>query len=121
MQTTETREAQSPSASMRGVGPKGEATAARAARSPIARGATAVLVGLVVTYQRVVSPWLPNSCRYAPSCSEYAREALHTHGPLRGTWLAMRRIARCHPLGGEGYDPVPESRDGLRSPAEKWK
>lgn len=59
-------------------------------------------------YQLVLSPMLPRACRYEPSCSAYAIEALDRHGPLKGCWLALRRIARCHPWGGHGYDPVPE-------------
>jgi len=58
-------------------------------------------------YQLAISPFTPMSCRYLPTCSEYAREAVLRHGPLRGGWLALRRLARCHPLGGHGYDPVP--------------
>ncbi len=58
-------------------------------------------------YQMSISPMLPPSCRYTPSCSSYAVEALRRHGPLRGSWLALRRILRCHPWGGSGYDPVP--------------
>lgn len=64
--------------------------------------------GLIRTYQWTLSPCLPPSCRYYPSCSSYAIEALDRHGPLRGGWLTIRRIARCHPWGGEGYDPVPD-------------
>ena len=58
-------------------------------------------------YQRFVSPMFPPCCRFTPTCSAYAIEALQKHGALRGTWLALRRIARCHPWGGSGYDPVP--------------
>jgi putative membrane protein insertion efficiency factor len=58
-------------------------------------------------YQWTLSPLLPRSCRFAPSCSEYAAEAILTHGPRRGVPLALRRLARCHPWGGHGYDPVP--------------
>lgn len=65
------------------------------------------LVGLVRLYQGILSPWLPNACRYQPTCSQYAVEALKKHGPVRGGWLALRRLARCHPWGGHGYDPVP--------------
>jgi uncharacterized protein len=66
-----------------------------------------LLRGLIRLYQLVVSPLLPPSCRYLPSCSDYALEALAHHGVLRGLLLALRRLARCHPWGGSGYDPVP--------------
>ncbi len=65
----------------------------------------------VKAYRLVVSPWLGMNCRYLPTCSAYALEALEKHGALRGTWLAIRRVIRCHPGGGSGYDPVPERRD----------
>ena len=58
-------------------------------------------------YQRFVSPMFPPCCRFTPTCSAYAIEALQKHGALRGTWLSLRRILRCHPWGGSGYDPVP--------------
>lgn len=61
----------------------------------------------VVLYRTFVSPFTVPSCRYAPTCSEYALEALARHGAFRGAWLALRRILRCHPWGGHGYDPVP--------------
>ena len=61
----------------------------------------------VRAYQLLVSPLLPPSCRFLPSCSEYAIDAIARHGPLRGVNLALRRLARCHPWGGSGYDPVP--------------
>ncbi|MGB1155391.1 MAG: membrane protein insertion efficiency factor YidD [Alphaproteobacteria bacterium] len=60
-------------------------------------------------YRMLISPWLPPACRYQPTCSEYALEALKLHGPFKGTALAARRIARCHPWGRHGYDPVPGS------------
>jgi len=60
-------------------------------------------------YQVAISPWLPSSCRYTPSCSAYGIEALKKHGFFRGGWLTMKRIARCNPWGGSGYDPVPEN------------
>ena len=58
-------------------------------------------------YQRFISPLTPPSCRFTPTCSQYAIEALRKHGPFRGLWLAIRRLLRCHPWGGSGYDPVP--------------
>lgn len=66
------------------------------------------LQAAIRTYQLLVSPLLPPSCRFLPSCSEYAAEAIQRHGALRGTGLALLRLARCHPWGGSGYDPVPE-------------
>lgn len=67
----------------------------------------ALLVGLVRIYQRLLSPLLGPRCRFHPSCSCYAVEALERHGAARGSWLAARRIARCHPLNEGGFDPVP--------------
>lgn len=58
-------------------------------------------------YRAVISPITPPSCRFTPSCSVYAIEALKKHGPIKGLWLAIRRILRCHPWGGHGHDPVP--------------
>ena len=67
-----------------------------------------ILVGLVHAYRWGVSPFLMPSCRFAPNCSEYALESLLRFGALRGGYFAARRILRCHPWGGSGYDPVPE-------------
>jgi putative membrane protein insertion efficiency factor len=67
-----------------------------------------ICIGLIRVYQYGISPILPRTCRYAPSCSEYAREAIERHGAIRGCWLAARRLLRCHPWGGHGYDPVPD-------------
>ena len=64
-------------------------------------------VGLVRAYQLLISPWLGRPCRHSPSCSAYAVEALRRFGVLRGGWLTARRLARCHPWGTSGYDPVP--------------
>lgn len=65
------------------------------------------LVQFVRLYRVAISPWLGSNCRFEPTCSRYAIEALQTYGILKGTWLATRRIARCQPWGGSGYDPVP--------------
>ena len=62
---------------------------------------------MIRAYQLLIRPILPASCRFYPSCSDYAAEAVTRHGPLQGTWLALRRLLRCHPWGGNGYDPVP--------------
>ncbi len=77
---------------MNGVGP-----------GPGARAAATVLSA----YKRYVSPLLPPACRFRPTCSEYAREAILRHGLPRGTWLTIRRLARCHPFHPGGFDPVP--------------
>lgn len=61
-------------------------------------------------YQLCISPLFPAACRYTPTCSQYAIEALTVHGPFKGSWLAIRRICRCHPWGGSGYDPVPPKK-----------
>jgi putative membrane protein insertion efficiency factor len=76
-------------------------------RPPVA---VRVLLGPIRFYQRFISPALPPSCRYHPSCSAYAAGALQEHGPLRGLWLALRRIGRCHPWHAGGFDPVPPRR-----------
>ena len=65
------------------------------------------LMGLVWIYRTLISPLIGANCRFQPTCSEYAMEALKTHGGLRGGLLTIRRIGRCHPWGGSGYDPVP--------------
>lgn len=80
----------------------------------LGRVAAAPLIALLVVYQRVVSPLTPPTCRYYPSCSQYAVTALRRHGPLRGTWLAVRRLVRCHPWAPGGVDHVPPARVGRR-------
>jgi putative membrane protein insertion efficiency factor len=62
-------------------------------------------------YQRCISPFLPPGCRFLPTCSEYASEAILRHGIIRGGWMALRRLARCHPFGGFGLDPVPQTTE----------
>ena len=66
-----------------------------------------VLAGIIRLYQRLISPLLPSACRFEPSCSEYARQAVLKYGVLKGTWLGLRRIVRCHPWNPGGVDPVP--------------
>ncbi|MXV38793.1 membrane protein insertion efficiency factor YidD [Flavobacteriaceae bacterium Ap0902] len=65
-------------------------------------------IWLIRFYQLVISPWLGSNCRFSPSCSQYGIEALKTHGIFKGSWLTIKRIVRCHPWGGSGYDPVPK-------------
>jgi putative membrane protein insertion efficiency factor len=72
-------------------------------RKFVTAGLTAALRG----YKRVISPLLPSACRYYPTCSEYMREAIEIHGPLRGIWMGIRRLSRCHPFHEGGIDPVP--------------
>ncbi len=67
-----------------------------------------VALALISVYQRFLSPFLGGRCRFLPTCSDYAREAVLRHGALRGTWLAVTRLARCQPLCAAGYDPVPQ-------------
>ena len=69
------------------------------------------LLGLVWLYRYVISPLIGANCRYQPTCSAYAEEALRKHGAFRGTWLTIKRVSRCHPWGGSGYDPVPGNDD----------
>jgi putative membrane protein insertion efficiency factor len=66
-----------------------------------------VALGMLRAYKRLLSPMLPAACRYVPTCSDFASEAIERHGALRGGWLALGRLLRCHPLAGAGYDPVP--------------
>ena len=77
--------------------------------TPLAR----LLLLAVRTYQLLLAPVLPASCRFEPSCSRYAIEAIRLHGAGQGAWLALGRLARCHPWGGSGYDPVPPLHPSL--------
>jgi hypothetical protein len=74
-----------------------------------------LLILVVRAYQILLSPLLPAACRYQPTCSHYAIEALEKHGALRGSWLAIKRIGRCHPFRAGGYDPVPDPPSSLPS------
>jgi uncharacterized protein len=69
------------------------------------------LLTLIRFYRKGISPFTPPSCRFNPSCSAYAQEAIELHGAARGFWLFLKRFARCHPFGGKGYDPVPLPKD----------
>jgi putative membrane protein insertion efficiency factor len=101
-------------------GPRHE-DAAAASAAPETAGAARpsvaarILIVPVIGYRRFISPLLPPVCRFAPSCSEYALEALRVHGAVRGLWLAVRRLARCHPFNPGGYDPVPPRPQGVIS------
>ncbi|QRR02333.1 membrane protein insertion efficiency factor YidD [Dyadobacter sandarakinus] len=66
-----------------------------------------LLVALVRIYQGVLSPYLPNACRYTPTCSQYMIQAVQKYGAVKGGWMGLKRISRCHPWGGHGHDPVP--------------
>lgn len=72
-----------------------------------ARGVKRFLMGLIRFYRRAISPLLPPSCRFVPTCSDYALQAIEKYGALRGAWLAVLRILKCHPFHPGGYDPVP--------------
>lgn len=66
-----------------------------------------ILLGIIYFYKNSISPLTPPSCRYTPTCSEYGIQAIKKHGPFKGLWLTIKRFSRCHPWGGQGYDPVP--------------
>lgn len=79
----------------------------RAEASALSRLVARLLVGAILVYRYTLSPWLGPRCRFLPSCSAYALEAVQRHGAWRGGWLAVKRLCRCHPWGGSGHDPVP--------------
>jgi putative membrane protein insertion efficiency factor len=79
--------------------------------SPVAR----LLLGLITLYRYTLSPLIGRQCRYLPTCSHYAEDALRAHGAWAGSWMALARICRCRPWGGRGYDPAPVKR-----PAARW-
>lgn len=66
-----------------------------------------VVIMAIGLYQGVLSPYLPSGCRYLPTCSHYSQEAVQQYGTVKGIWLGLKRLARCHPWGGKGFDPVP--------------
>lgn len=69
------------------------------------------LILLVKAYQKILSPLCPGVCRFRPTCSQYMIEAIQTHGVIKGLWFGIRRLLRCHPWGGSGYDPVPPKKE----------
>ena len=73
-----------------------------------------VLIWLIRLYQKGISPHFAPSCRFVPTCSAYAVEAIERFGAVRGTWLTLKRLFRCHPFGGHGYDPVPEKQTSTK-------
>ena len=75
----------------------------------------AALIAAIKAYRLTLSPWLGRQCRYLPTCSVYAEEAVQRFGARRGAWLAAKRLGRCHPWGSSGYDPVPEPDDAAAS------
>jgi hypothetical protein len=70
-----------------------------------------LMIGIVRFYQLAISPWIGGRCRYQPTCSQYMIDAVNEWGPLKGGWMGLKRIGRCHPWGGHGFDPVPENPD----------
>jgi len=81
----------------------------------VGRSVNAVLMGVVRAYRFFLSPWLGSACRFTPTCSQYALQALERHGPAAGSYLAARRLLRCHPACSGGHDPVPDRAPGLFS------
>lgn len=70
-----------------------------------------ILLGMITFYQKAISPMKPPSCRFHPTCSHYGLEAIEKHGALKGSWLTIRRISKCHPFHEGGFDPVPEKKE----------
>jgi len=89
------------------VGSEGGDSPGEPRPGPALRVAAAPLIACVLLYRATLAPLMGGRCRFHPSCSEYALIALRRHGPFRGGWLAVKRVLRCHPLGGSGYDPPP--------------
>ncbi|MDW0114987.1 membrane protein insertion efficiency factor YidD [Sporosarcina saromensis] len=73
----------------------------------------AILIGFIKIYQKIISPIMPPTCRFYPTCSHYGVEAIEKHGALKGAWLAIRRISKCHPFHEGGFDPVPEKNEKI--------
>ena len=93
----------------------------RGLRVRLMGGFAAILMAPIRVYRYAISPLLPPACRFYPSCSEYALEAIGTHGPVKGSWLAARRVCRCHPWNPGGVDPVPaRASPVLRAGGGRW-
>lgn len=84
------------------------------AAADVSRSLSSLIAGAIRVYQVTLSPYYPARCRFLPSCSDYAIEAVRTHGPLAGSWMGIRRICRCHPWNPGGLDEVPPPRDRRR-------
>lgn len=69
-----------------------------------------IFLAVIWGYQHMISPLTPAACRYTPTCSQYAVEAIKKYGPFKGGWMGLKRIGRCHPWGGSGHDPVPDQK-----------
>lgn len=78
-----------------------------------------VLLKVIKVYQKAVSPAFPNTCRFYPSCSEYSRQAIEEYGAIKGTYLAIKRVLRCHPLNSGGYDPIPKEGEEEETDSKK--
>lgn len=76
----------------------------------LTQGIKLLLILVIKLYQRYISPFFPGVCRYRPTCSQYMIEAIQIHGIIKGLWLGTKRLLRCHPWGGQGYDPVPPQK-----------
>ena len=87
----------------------------RVVLAALCAGLNAVLMGIVKAYRLLLSPWLGSACRFTPTCSQYALQALERHGPAAGSYLAARRLLRCHPACPGGHDPVPDQAPRLLS------
>ncbi|MDC6326997.1 membrane protein insertion efficiency factor YidD [Staphylococcus auricularis] len=73
-----------------------------------------IFLGLIYFYQHYISPLTPATCRFYPTCSEYTREAIEIHGPIKGLWLGIKRISKCHPFHKGGFDPVPLKKEDTK-------
>lgn len=103
-----------PTSGPRWLAPDVRELAAAVPAAGLAGGARTAALGLLRAYKLLLSPLFAGACRHLPSCSDYAAEAIVRHGAARGSWLALKRLARCHPLGTSGHDPVPIAWPSVR-------